>query len=104
MDFAQLESLYGQVRPLVERAITTLLNEPAHLIVEMVLLVFVLVLLCRRSYRIPKTTNVAPLTAAVRIAIGDLHPLVTDRVNGTGVLGLPWLPCSSPHLRHTATI
>ena len=71
MDFTQLESLYGQVRPVVERAITALLNEPAHLIVEMVLLVFVLVLLCMRSYRIPKSTNAAPLTASVRIVLGN---------------------------------
>lgn len=54
------------VRPLIEQAIYTLLNEPAHLIVEGVLLIFVLYLLLKRSYVIPKNAA-APLTQAVRI-------------------------------------
>lgn len=70
MDVQSLTQLvqqgYLQAQPLVQQVLTILVNEPAHLIVEGVLLIFVLVLLCKRSYVIPKTVPAAPLNSAVR--------------------------------------
>lgn len=61
-----VEQAYHQVQPVVQQVVTILLNEPAHLIVEGVLLIFVLVLLCKRSYVIPKAPNSALLSSSVR--------------------------------------
>jgi len=66
MDYFNVTELVQHARPLAEQLVTTLVNEPAHLIVEVVLLIFVLVLLCKRSYLIPKDSSTTPLSASVR--------------------------------------
>lgn len=66
MDMFNVTELVQHARPLAEQVLTTLLNEPAHLIVEAVLFIFVLVLLCKRSYVIPKDASSMPLSEAVR--------------------------------------
>lgn len=67
MDMFNVTQLVQHARPLAEQVLTTLLNEPAHLIVEAVLFIFVLVLLCKRSYVIPKDASSVPLSEAVRL-------------------------------------
>lgn len=60
-----LELWIEALKPKVMEFAMILLNEPAHLIVEGVLLVFVVYLLSKSSYRIPKDRP-SPLTEKVR--------------------------------------
>ena len=66
MDLLNVTTMWVQARPLVEQAVTTLLNEPLHLIVEACLVIFVFVLIFKSSYVIPKGA-VSPLSEAVRL-------------------------------------
>lgn len=70
MEYLNATLAWETAVPLAEQMWVTLINEPAHLIVEGVLVVFVLMLLFQRSYRIPKSIGPAPLTDSVRN-----HPL-----------------------------
>lgn len=65
-DYLNVTEIWHQARPMAEKALSAVIDEPAHLIVEAVLLIFVLILLCKRSYRIPKAVAPAPLTESVR--------------------------------------
>lgn len=66
MEYLNATLAWETAVPLAEQVWVTLINEPAHLIVEGILAVLVLLLIFQRSYRIPKSVGPAPLTESVR--------------------------------------
>lgn len=71
-EYLNVTLAWETVAPIAEQAWTTLVNEPTHLIVEGVLILFVLLLIFQRSYRIPKAVGPAPLTESVRNHCGSV--------------------------------